>query len=460
MARPTFAPTGRERQFDHHELFFSTTDPKGVILSGNDVFVRVSGYSREALVGTAHNIIRHPDIPQAVFKLLWDYLDAGKPFAGYVKNMAADGGFYWVTVLVVPIAQGYLSVRFKPSTGLLPVVDSVYKQMLAVEKKAATEPGGWRVGMQRAAELLMGVLKSKGFSTYDDFMQMLLATELKSHRAMVARRALRAVGADASIEAMLSECGNVDAELGTLFDRMGNFLGLVKELDEKAIFLKDLASSMHLVSLNALIGACGQGEGGEGFSVVTQDLAALSEDGTATIDVMTRELMTLTSSLRDTAFSINAAMLQVEMTSFFLRELAGRGNDWEHSASGQVLRRDIVTLRESFRRSVEGIASAIARASQPIPTLLRMERTLGNDLRRMSAVRLIGKIQATGLGGEAHFHEMLDRILEQLTRAAHELDGLTTGVSSLEHLLPDLQQAAVSVQGKTCGCKTLLHVAA
>ena len=77
MARPTFAPTGRERQFDHHELFFSTTDPKGVILSGNDVFVRVSGYSREALVGTAHNIIRHPDIPQAVFKLLWDYLDAG-----------------------------------------------------------------------------------------------------------------------------------------------------------------------------------------------------------------------------------------------------------------------------------------------------------------------------------------------------------------------------------------------
>ena len=116
--------------------------PKGIILSGNDVFVRMSGYSRETLVGAAHNIIRHPDIPQAVFKLLWDYLEAGKPFAGYVKNMAADGGFYWVTVLVVPIPQGYLSVRFKPSTALLPVVDGVYAQMLAVEKAAATAPGG------------------------------------------------------------------------------------------------------------------------------------------------------------------------------------------------------------------------------------------------------------------------------------------------------------------------------
>lgn len=121
---------------------------------------------------------------------------------------------------------------------------------------------------------------------------------------------------------------------------------------------------------------------------------------------MTRELVTLASSLRDAAFSINAAMLQVEISSFFLRELVGRGNDREHSAE-----------------------------------------------------RLIGKMQATGLGGEAHIHEMLDRILEQLTRAAHELDGLTTGVSSLEHLRPDLQQAAKSVQEKTCGCETLLPVA-
>lgn len=464
MARPTFAPTGRERQFDHHELFFSTTDPKGIILSGNDVFVRVSGYAREKLVGQAHNIIRHPDIPQAVFKLLWDYLDAGKPFAGYVKNMAADGGHYWVVVLVVPIERGFLSVRFKPSTPVLGVVDSVYKQMLAVEKSVGTAPGAWRKGMQLATEFLLEALKSKGFHTYDDFMQTILAAEMASHRALMDKRSLvvrtREADRDKELAVMLDECGGVDSELGGLFSRMGTFLEVIKGLDSKAVFLRDLAANMHLVSLNALIGSCSEERGGEAFSVVTQDLAALSKESTGTIEVITRELLTLTSSLRDTAFSINAAKLQVEMTMFFLRELAASGEDWVHSDRGRMTREDIATLRDSFRASVARISQAVQRASEPIPELLRMEAELSGELRRISCVRLVGKIHSTGLSGEAHFHEMLDRILEQLTRATSELEELTEGVVGLQAQIPELQAAAGRVQGRSCGCRHLLDVAA
>jgi len=464
MARPTFAPTGRERQFEHHELFFSTTDPKGVILSGNDVFVRVSGYPFGKLVGSAHNIIRHPDIPQAVFKLLWDYLDAGRPFAGYVKNMAADGGHYWVVVLVVPIARGYLSVRFKPSTPLLRVVEDVYRQMLALERGVGTAPGAWRHGMQLATEFLLSTLKAKGFSGYDDFMQTVLATELASHRTLLEKRSARLreeeARRDQELAVMLDECGGVDSELGGLFARMGTFLDVIKGLDAKAEFLRGLASNMHLVSLNALIGSCSQGAGGEAFSVVTQDLAALSKESTATIEVMTRELTTLTSSLRETAFSINAAKLQVEMTMFFLRELAAAGADWQHSKDGARIREDIATLRESFRSSVQAIATAVNRAADPIPRLLRMESDLDVDLRRISCVRLVGKIHSTGLAGEAHFHEMLDRILDQLGRATTELEELTDGVKGLRGQLPELQAAAARVQGRSCGCRHLLDVAA
>lgn len=204
MARPTFAPTGHERQFDHHELFFSTTDPKG----------------------------------------------------------------------------------------------------------------GWRKGMADAAGLLTSLLNAKGFPTYDEFMQTLLATEFASHRKLLTRRTASAdARADASLLSMIEECGSVDQELGALFTRMGSFLGAVKGLDDEAAFMRDLAANMQLVSLNALIGSCSEGEGGEAFSVVTQDLAALSKESTATIDIMNRELLTLTSSLRVTAFGINAAILQVEMTT-------------------------------------------------------------------------------------------------------------------------------------------------
>ena len=106
MARPTVVPRPQERAFGPHELFFSTTDRKGIIRSGNQVFVRVSGHPLETLLGAPHNIIRHPDMPRAVFQLLWSYLDQGKPFAGFVKNMAADGCYYWVMALVVPIDGG------------------------------------------------------------------------------------------------------------------------------------------------------------------------------------------------------------------------------------------------------------------------------------------------------------------------------------------------------------------
>ena len=76
MTRPTTLLTAAEQPFEIDELFFSATDRKGIITSGNSVFVRVSDYSREELVGRAHNLVRHPDMPRAVFQILWDYLEA------------------------------------------------------------------------------------------------------------------------------------------------------------------------------------------------------------------------------------------------------------------------------------------------------------------------------------------------------------------------------------------------
>src|SRR4051812_28520927 len=87
MSRKHIVPVDRERAFDIQELFFSATDGKGIIRSGNDVFLRVSGLKRDELVGQAHNIVRHPDMPRAIFHLFWEYLTAGKPIASYVKNI-------------------------------------------------------------------------------------------------------------------------------------------------------------------------------------------------------------------------------------------------------------------------------------------------------------------------------------------------------------------------------------
>ncbi len=98
----------------------STTDKKGRITFVNDAFVEMSGYTRDELIGQPHNLIRHPDVPSAVFADMWSKLQVGKPWMGIVKNRCKDGSHYWVNAYVTPIIEageciGYQSVRSKPS---------------------------------------------------------------------------------------------------------------------------------------------------------------------------------------------------------------------------------------------------------------------------------------------------------------------------------------------------------
>ena len=80
-----------EKEMKEGDMLVSKTSPKGLIIYVNQPFIEMSGFTEQELIGQAHNIIRHPDMPRAVFKLLWDTLNAGEPFAGFVKNLAADG---------------------------------------------------------------------------------------------------------------------------------------------------------------------------------------------------------------------------------------------------------------------------------------------------------------------------------------------------------------------------------
>ena len=112
----------------------SVTDLSGVILDVNDVFVKVSGFSREELIGQPQNIIRHPDMPPAVFEHMWNLLKAGKTFHGIVKNRCKDGSYYWVDAFIIPIVQygktiGYESVRSRAKPQDIARAVKLYKRL-------------------------------------------------------------------------------------------------------------------------------------------------------------------------------------------------------------------------------------------------------------------------------------------------------------------------------------------
>lgn len=158
-------PTSHEKVMREGDFIVSKTDLKGRITYGNRIFIEFSGYSEEELLGAQHNIIRHPDMPRAVFKLLWDTISAGKECFAYVKNMSKDGSFYWVFTNVTPSYDqqgnmiGYYSVRRKPKASGVAVASAVYKAMLEAEQKA-----GPRDAIEASTKILVDILTEKGLS--------------------------------------------------------------------------------------------------------------------------------------------------------------------------------------------------------------------------------------------------------------------------------------------------------
>ena len=121
-----------ETILDEFAFLVSETDEKGIITFANDDFCKIAGYTIDELVGQPHNLVRHKDMPKAAFKSLWDTVQRGDIWTGYVKNAVRGGGFYWVYATVYPFetcngGRGYLSCRRKPSRAEIEEHEALYK---------------------------------------------------------------------------------------------------------------------------------------------------------------------------------------------------------------------------------------------------------------------------------------------------------------------------------------------
>lgn len=168
---PRPQPTLHERVLAEDDFIVSKTDLQGRITYGNRIFIQISGYAEDELLGTPHSILRHPDMPRAIFKLLWDTLQDKRELFAYVKNLAKDGSFYWVFANITPSFDGrggvigYYSVRRKPRPEAVKTVEALYRAMLEAERRA----GDGQAGMKASLALLNQTLHEKGMG-YEEFV--------------------------------------------------------------------------------------------------------------------------------------------------------------------------------------------------------------------------------------------------------------------------------------------------
>lgn len=171
------SPTDREVTFGDDEIIVSKTDTTGRITYVNRVFLKVAGYTESELLGAPHSIIRHPDMPRTVFRVLWETIAAGDEVFAYVKNMAKTGDFYWVFAHVTPSFDrdgnivGYHSNRRTPDREALAIVQPLYEELLAIENA----PSNRKNGLETATAHLQRMLSERG-TAYDEFVFSLAAT--------------------------------------------------------------------------------------------------------------------------------------------------------------------------------------------------------------------------------------------------------------------------------------------
>ena len=364
-----------EVPFGIEEIFFSRTDVRGVIQAGNAVFQRVSGFSWDALINAPHKLVRHGQMPSALFHLMWERIKAGQPTGAYICNSSADGRHYWVFAVVLPLADGFLSVSVKPTTPLLDKVKGIYEGLRQAEAAGRSA--------QDSAEDLVAELSRAGFPRYDSFQARALATEVLQRLGQMGRRA--GTRTDSLLAAEAAD--GIAIELGGM----------------QAMFTEALR-----IALNLRIAASQLGELGRPVSAISDNYALLANDMVSWLN--TRALNenegfgSIARLVSENLFLRNARDLLSEMSDTFAREAKSDRVD----AEGEKTR--LVALVSQYALKAQDCQE---RAMQEAATVTGHLAEMRNHVTALNSIRMLCRIEGATL---RHTGVSLDEIGRRLLR--------------------------------------------
>ncbi|WP_417254569.1 PAS domain-containing protein [Celeribacter sp.] len=408
MSRQDFtsktAPSKEEAPFEINELFFSRTDDRGVIISGNEVFRRISGYTWDDLVGAPHKIIRHPDMPKGVFYILWERLKKGLATGAYVKNRAKDGRYYWVYAIFSPVDGGYVSVRLKPTSALFETVKTLYAEALKCEQEDGFSPA-------ESAENIHVKLSELGFPTYSAFSSYAIAQEVMARDEALARvederlqsltrllPVLETLGEQhTSLFASFAKTRGIPSNMRIVASRLEPAGGPISAISQNYRLMSDEASN-HLGSF--------QGEDG------TQSLPAV-----------------VTEQVYKALFMMAASTIQCEVKAVAAEDLAVGAEKDGFQGEVDVLNK----LVEDYMADSGGVLHSVCSEAMG---LARSAKDLRQLVTGLDSIRVLCRVEAGRLGAQS---VALTPVINQLDRFHIEID------STLEQILTLADKVAAMV---------------
>lgn len=387
-----------EVPFEFDEIFFSRTTDSGIILSGNSVFQRVSGYSWDELINKPHKIIRHPDMPKAVFWLLWDTIKQGKPIGAYVKNRAKDGRHYWVYAIVTPIDEGYLSVRVKPSGSIFEIVEKEYKALRALELRD-------NLKSEKSAAMLLARLQELGFRDYGAFMST----------------ALSEVIAERDDQLRQSEDFSIA--------RFNRLRASAQKLLDHASSISRIYEGNEYVSLNMRIQAAQLGDLGAPLSVISNNYTTVSKQIQTAMKRFLEEGNRVALTIDEGLFLVGTSRIQSEVYEFFKEDT---DKDDEVSAFDM---KQLERQRQSFsKKATEGLTTISSQIIRFQEAYLEMKQLILG----LEVTRVMGKIESASIDASlTNLNNLIDDLGQFQQGILNELKQIDMATRSIKR---DIEQ--------------------
>ena len=427
--------TRNEARFPKGHYIVSRTDLKGITTYVNETFVEVSGFSREELIGKNHNMVRHPEMPAAAFKWLWDTVKQGHPWRGFVKNRCKNGDYYWVNALVVPVMRnneitGYMSVRTEATRQQIAETEAFY-QKLNAGAVSIPESSFWqKISLKTKLnsivifilvnQLTASVLQQFGSSLGLSGQFTGWVIQIFGGASIAASIALLLMHKQV-LEIIKRIVGRLDnIAQGELTDEIP--LGRVDELGQLNNAL--ITMQTHLKAMMAEISEAAElmNDSAAVLSVQmeqTRQVTGAQSDSVSCIAAAVEELV---ASVNEIADSAQAATQAVEASHVLLGEASGSMGDSQAATANVV-------------KTVDGAGKTMNELSQSIQAIDRVSHVIRGIADQTNLLALNAAIEAARAGEAGRgFAVVADEVRKLAEQASKQTAEITASVQQIQHV--------------------------